>query len=216
MDELREAAESYYNSVPQEMKKQADRFFNRMKPNRYNKVRREDFMARMREIDQLRMRNEEFFNRVNKDRSGKLSFWDAMTVFYIIRSGMPFCAGCGKLITSMYFTCVKCFDRDGCTFDVCVRCFKDRQYQHRHTEFLDNFVLLKCKRTAALSNPASTSRPRPVNPPVSTHNAIVPANPRRGNVRYFSSFAELLIEILYKKFICFDCFYIFLEIFTIV
>ncbi|XP_022741766.1 uncharacterized protein LOC111293216 [Durio zibethinus] len=124
-----------------------------MKPNRDNKVRSENFMAMMHEIKQFRMMNGEFFNLLNKDGSGKLSFWDVMTVYYIINSDRPFCNGrCGKFITSTYFTCVKFFERDDCTFDVCVRCFKDFQYQHRHAEFLDSFVLLKSKRTAALSN----------------------------------------------------------------
>ncbi|XP_034684923.1 uncharacterized protein LOC117913913 isoform X2 [Vitis riparia] len=70
-----------------------------------------------------------------------------MTLFYILKSGRPFCEGCGEFMSGVFFTCVKCFDdHSRSCYSVCLKCCESTDIVHEHQEFLDNFALLEAKR----------------------------------------------------------------------
>ncbi|KAE9452984.1 hypothetical protein C3L33_15116, partial [Rhododendron williamsianum] len=100
----------------------------------------------MREEGHIKMSNRHFFEELDIDGNGTLEFMEVMALYYIIKSGRPFCGGCDKFIPGMYFTCSKCFENGKPLFCVCSECFKDELYVHEHDQFLDNYALLEAKR----------------------------------------------------------------------
>ncbi|KAK3404432.1 hypothetical protein EUGRSUZ_K00744 [Eucalyptus grandis] len=71
---------------------------------------------------------------LNACGTGKLSFDEAITVFYIATSARPLCDGCRCLTPGMFFTCVKCFKDTGEaeTFNLCSDCFSHGNHTHPH------------------------------------------------------------------------------------
>ncbi|KAL7220022.1 hypothetical protein ACSBR2_012979 [Camellia fascicularis] len=104
----------------------------------------------------------EMFKALDMNRDGSLDFKEVMGLYYVIKSGRPFCGGCGKFIPGMFFSCSICFDNEDDKFCVCPKCFsnENKSYTHKHMpdRFLDNFGLLEAKRKMAMD----TRKPHPL------------------------------------------------------
>ncbi|XP_058203132.1 uncharacterized protein LOC131317616 isoform X2 [Rhododendron vialii] len=123
------------------------------------------------------MGSSQFFKELDNNNNGTLEFMEVMALFYIIKSGRPFCGGCGEFIPDMYFTCSVCFDSGNDLFCICSNCFQRNDFSHHHSQFLDNYALLEAKRMqgiATCSNqPEPSSSVTITEEPTSTTNAVV-------------------------------------------
>ena len=75
-----------------------------------------------------------------------LSERHGLTMYYIIKSGRPYCDGCGVFLMGLFFTCLNCFESSHTTFDLCSACYRGRRFVHPHAAILDNYILLTHKR----------------------------------------------------------------------
>ncbi|KAL5542388.1 hypothetical protein UlMin_010098 [Ulmus minor] len=160
MEELRQMALAYNSAATQEIKDLVQEFYKEMDPEGNGHVKFKEFSAYMEMNGCENLSSDEFFDLLKHPGDEGLSRDNVITLFYIINSKRPVCGGekCGKFVTGMYFTCVKCFDGSGSTFSVCPYCFDAKQYKHVHKEFLDPMVILHLKRELAINKKSSTSR----------------------------------------------------------
>nr|GME11960.1 tetratricopeptide repeat protein 16 [Ipomoea batatas] len=52
------------------------------------------------------------------------------------------CDVCAKLLLGFYLCCTKCEIYKGCNYNLCVKCFYGRTFQHNHDSFADNHSVL--------------------------------------------------------------------------
>ncbi|KAL6185193.1 hypothetical protein ACLB2K_041327 [Fragaria x ananassa] len=94
------------------------------------------------------------FRAMDKNGDGVLDFEEAITFYYVLCNyRMVGRDGCkDSLLTGLYFTCVDCFDHNQTTtFDLCISCYRTRNYVHQHCNFLDNYALLRTKAAYMVS-----------------------------------------------------------------
>ena len=150
MEELLKTAQIYYKSSSTDLKELAHKFFKSLDFDGDEKVSLHEFLGFMREEGHKKMSNRHFFKELDKDGSGTLEFMEVMALYYIIKSGRPFCEGCNTFIPGMFFTCTECYENIPDSFSLCPDCFNNGQYIHDHKQFLDNYALLEAKRKEAI------------------------------------------------------------------
>ncbi|XP_028094446.1 uncharacterized protein LOC114294511 [Camellia sinensis] len=151
-----EIAEIYFNTSSENLKQLIEDFFNSMDEDHDKKVSLSEFLNNMKEEGLVKAENPpEMFKALDVNHDGSLDFKEVMALYYVIKSGRPFCGGCGKFIPGMFFSCSICFDNEDDTFSVCPMCFsngnKSYIHQHKPIHFLDNFALLEAKRKVAMA-----------------------------------------------------------------
>ncbi|XP_028108584.1 uncharacterized protein LOC114307375 [Camellia sinensis] len=109
----------------------------------------------MRDEGHHKMNNRHFFELLDREGNGSLKFMEVMSLYYIIKSGRPFCEGCDEFIPGMFFTCSECFENGtNNPFCVCPMCFENERFihpSHKSNLFLDNYTLLEAKRQSAMA-----------------------------------------------------------------
>lgn len=105
MINLSKIAKSHRAASP-EVKSMAEDFFGSMDADGDWRVEIEEFLSFVREQGYAHMHNNTFFKELDIDGNGSLGFWEVMTLYYIIKSGRPFCGRCGDFIPGIYFSCV--------------------------------------------------------------------------------------------------------------
>ncbi|THG05621.1 hypothetical protein TEA_000806 [Camellia sinensis var. sinensis] len=132
MEELLKTAGIYYNSSSANLKQLAREFFKSL-----------DFD------------NDAKSASMSSSGNGSLKFMEVMSLYYIIKSGRPFCEGCDEFIPGMFFTCSECFENGtNNPFCVCPMCFENERFihpSHKSNLFLDNYTLLEAKRQSAMA-----------------------------------------------------------------
>ncbi|XP_022760905.1 uncharacterized protein LOC111307150 [Durio zibethinus] len=161
MEELHEIANAYFEVASRDIKEEARKFFNKLDSNMDGKVSLHEYLGFMRQEKYQNLRSSDLFKQLCRGKSETLEFMDVVTLYYIIRSGRPFCDGCNQFIKDTYFCCIECFDSSNENYCLCCQCFKSKNYitgsqSHRH-QFVDNFALLELKR-AAVSNKGKRER----------------------------------------------------------
>ncbi|KAL1561679.1 hypothetical protein AAHA92_04354 [Salvia divinorum] len=152
VEEVREIAKSYYDSATPQVQEQAKHFFNSMDLDGNGEINLVEFLSFMREEGYFKqMRSSSFFEMLDASGRGTLAFMDVITLYYIIKSGRPFCDSCSQFIPGTFFSCAACFNRPGDSFSVCRSChLKTKSYDHSHDGgaalFLDNFTLLQAAK----------------------------------------------------------------------
>ncbi|KAL7251375.1 hypothetical protein ACSBR1_013253 [Camellia fascicularis] len=133
--------------------KLAQEFFNALDKDGDGKVQIHEFLGFTREQGLTKMSNRHLFDTLDKDGNGSLDFLEVMCLFYIVKSGRPFCGGCGCFIPDIFFTCTKCFHNEEGSFCLCTTCFHKNCFQHKHGQnyFLDNFAMLEMQRLQAVA-----------------------------------------------------------------
>ncbi|XP_047951264.1 uncharacterized protein LOC125196697 [Salvia hispanica] len=168
VEEVREIAKYYYESATPKVKEQAKHFFRSMDLDRNGRINLEEFLSFMRQEGYKQMRSNSFFNMLDTSGRGTLAFMDVITLYYIIKSGRPFCDSCSHFIPGTFFSCVECFNQLGDSFIVCRPCHKSKSYDHNHHAlFLDNFTLLQATKPHL---PKNTST-------ITTNQEAAPAEP---------------------------------------
>ncbi|CAL5337352.1 unnamed protein product [Camellia sinensis] len=163
-----EIAEIYFNTSSENLKQLIEDFFNSMDEDHDKKVSLSEFLNNMKEEGLVKAENPpEMFKALDVNHDGSLDFKEVMALYYVIKSGRPFCGGCGKFIPGMFFSCSICFDNEDDKFCVCPKCFsnENKSYTHKHMpgHFLDNFALLEAKRKMAMDTrkpPPSPEEPK--------------------------------------------------------
>ncbi|WOH15754.1 hypothetical protein DCAR_0935298 [Daucus carota subsp. sativus] len=123
------------------------------------------------------------FQILDIDKSEGLDFWEVMTLYYIIKSGRPFCWSCQKFITAVYFVCVNCFEKSAAPVYLCPGCYEACKYRHSHgplpPQFLDNYTILEAHRVSSLAKSPSIANMSALPPATTAYSsssqAIVPA-----------------------------------------
>ncbi|XP_047951141.1 A-agglutinin anchorage subunit-like [Salvia hispanica] len=159
VEEMRGIAKSYYDSATPQVKEQAERFFNSMDLDGDGEINLVEFLAFMRQQGYYKqMQNNSFFKMLDTSGRGTLAFMDVITLYYIIKSGRPFCDSCHRFIHGTFFSCLECFNQLGDSFSVCPPCHKSKSYDHNHHAlFLDNFTLLQATKPHLPNTTSSTT-----------------------------------------------------------
>ncbi|KAG5560450.1 hypothetical protein RHGRI_003685 [Rhododendron griersonianum] len=192
MKDLVRTATLYYNKSSADIKEAARNFFKSLDQNNDEKVSLHEFLGFMWDEGHVKMSSSQCFKELDNDNNGTLEFMEVMALYYIIKSGRPFCGGCKQFIPGMYFTCSVCFDDNGNDlFCVCPNCFQAENYSHHHTQFLDNYALLEAKRMQGIATCSNQHKPSSsvtiTEEPTSTTNAIVPYEPPKPQWRHLAS-----------------------------
>ncbi|KAG9148774.1 hypothetical protein Leryth_018095 [Lithospermum erythrorhizon] len=154
MEELHEIASAHIKGGPEELQEASEEFFDALDTDGDGEIDYEEFMSFMEEGGGYpRDLCEALFDQLDEEEDGTLDFDKISTLFYILKSGRPFCDACDNFIPGVYFTCVTCFQRPGQSFDVCLRCYKRRRWEHYHRDgvcFVDCFAMLHGMRESML------------------------------------------------------------------
>lgn len=161
MEELHDIATAHYEAGNRKVQELAHEFFDSMDTDGDGHVDLPEFLIFMRQEGYAHLGNPHFFNELDRDGDGSLDFFEVMTVYYIIKSGRPFCSWCGNFIPGIFFSCAECYKSPRGSFNLCRVCYGSKKCSHNHNgraQFLDNFTLLETK---ASSSVPQTSRPNP-------------------------------------------------------
>ncbi|KAI7747603.1 hypothetical protein M8C21_019119 [Ambrosia artemisiifolia] len=173
----------YYQASTDNLQKLARDFFSAMDHDGDGKIDLNEFMEFMKEEGYSQMTNPFIFNQLDLDGNGTLDFVEVMTVYYIIKSGRPFCDFCKKFIASTYLTCVACLeDPNSQPFYLCLDCYIMQKCDHTHnnlSRFVDNYSLLEAMTKLKFGNElrSSDSRSRPLE----TDSVLVTDKPCSGD-----------------------------------
>ncbi|XP_047957129.1 uncharacterized protein LOC125202728 [Salvia hispanica] len=194
MEELHVIAKAHYRAGSPQVKKLAREFYKSMDTDGDGQVDLSEFIAFMKHEGYSFMQNRSFFDKLDLDNRGTLDFYDVMTLYYIIRSGRPFCDCCAEFIPGIFFSCVDCFKNPKTSFHLCCDCYQMRKCNHNHdgrSQFLDNYAFLQAMRDPELAHASGVNsneaRNRPTNSMfplqhegtvVMIENAIVQAPPK--------------------------------------
>ncbi|XP_047955572.1 uncharacterized protein LOC125201479 [Salvia hispanica] len=154
MEELREVAKAHYHSSPPHVQALAHKFYRSMDSDGDGRVDVSEFLDFMRHEGYSCMENPCFFDDLDVDRNGTLDFFEVMTLYYIIKSGRPFCDCCDKFIPGLFFSCVECYKNGRSSFDLCRDCYGKGRCDHNHggrVHFLDNHTLLQAMKDSTLA-----------------------------------------------------------------
>ncbi|KAL4576721.1 hypothetical protein LXL04_012819 [Taraxacum kok-saghyz] len=209
MEELSKVAMGYYQASSDHLQKLARDFFAAMDNDGDGKIDQREFLEFMRDEGYGQMTSPSFFHQLDLDNNGTLDFVEVMTVYYIVKSGRPFCDDCKKFITSTYLTCVGCLeDPVRGSFYLCLDCYIMQKCDHTHNglcRFLDNYSLLEAMTKSKLKEKISLdakSRPMETNsvpgkPPMSYNDhkwdpslAMVPVPYRPPHVHNYHSWSH--------------------------
>ncbi|KAL9994482.1 putative EF-hand domain-containing protein [Helianthus debilis subsp. tardiflorus] len=180
MEELSKIAMAYYQASTDHLQKLARDFFSAMDQDGNGTIDLKEFM---KDEGYSQMTNPFIFNQLDLDGNGTLDFVEVMTVYYIIKSGRPFCDYCRKFIVSTYLTCVGCLeDPKRPPFYLCLDCYIMQKCDHTHnnlSRFLDNYSLLEAMTKLKFGEElrSSDSRSRPLE----TDSISVPDKPHSGD-----------------------------------
>lgn len=162
MKEIRDAALAYYHNLSEEQKLVVYVFFQKWDTDG-------DGAITFKEFEQLFVCSGYQINRIfqDLDKNGdvRLDFEESVTLVYCLTNlRVISCGGCkAPFLKGLYFTCVDCFDHnETITFDLCTSCYGSCNYVHHHSNFLDNYALLRAR--AAYNNPGSTKQVRTYGP----------------------------------------------------
>ncbi|RVW99451.1 hypothetical protein CK203_038426 [Vitis vinifera] len=151
MEEIREAALAYYEAGTQEQRQLARAFFQTLDVDGDGIVSVQEFVDFLRGRGYRLLDNPSFFQALDRDGNGCLDFYEVLTLYYIIKSGRPFCDGCGVFLKGLFFTCLDCYESSHTTFNLCSACYRGKRFSHQHAAILDNYTLLTHKRTMTMS-----------------------------------------------------------------
>ena len=146
MEELAQAAKAAYENFSEKEKKQINEAFQSLDTNGDGKISLEEFMKHYQEYENDPKEKRKIFSLIDQNGDGNLQFREFLTLCHIISSGRRICDGCNELIKGLFFTCTYCrlnLNDTGNTYDLCIPCYHGRDFQHEHTEFLDNYTFLE-------------------------------------------------------------------------
>lgn len=146
MEEMREVAMAYYAKLPNDQKQLVWSFFKTLDGNGDGKVSIQEYSDFVKETGRSKFLTPNLFKLLDKNHDGTLDFEECVTIFYMIKSHrLVFCDGCGSYMLGIHFICVECYNVGKGTYDLCCSCYRNNNFNHVHSFFLDNYALLRAK-----------------------------------------------------------------------
>ncbi|KAK3409680.1 hypothetical protein EUGRSUZ_J01776 [Eucalyptus grandis] len=97
-------AKAYFDAAAENVKRLAQDFVTEMDHDHDSVMCLSEFLSFTKIKGDGRISNPYLFKELNASGTGKLSFDEAITFFYIAMSARPLCDGCGCLALGMFFT----------------------------------------------------------------------------------------------------------------
>ncbi|KAK9287651.1 hypothetical protein L1049_016088 [Liquidambar formosana] len=174
IQEIREAVLAYYKAAAEEHQQLAREFFESMDANGDGKVSLHEYLQFLRERGYTHFKSRNFFHELDRNHDGTLDFDEVLCLYYIIKTERPFCDGCAVFLKALFFTCAECYDKgSSCSFNLCSKCFGNRDFNHQHNTIVDNYLLLARKREKPTVVQSTTSRYTQAQPTPSTSTQLV-------------------------------------------
>ncbi|KAJ9540057.1 hypothetical protein OSB04_026563 [Centaurea solstitialis] len=163
MEELMVIAKAYYQASSDHHQQLARDFFGAMDHDGDGKIDQKEFIEFLISEGYAQMTRPSFFKQLDLDGNGTLDFFEVMTLYYILKSGRPFCDKCNMFIPNTYFTCAGCLEEgSGVSLHLCLQCYTAQKCDHAHnglSRYVDNYslldVMLKSNLSTARSRPSS-------------------------------------------------------------
>ncbi|KAG6737472.1 hypothetical protein POTOM_058996 [Populus tomentosa] len=98
MEEIRRAAEAYYENLSDEKKRNARFSFNEMDKNGDGKINLDEYAEYLKK-DNTVLTHPSLFTALDKDGNGSLDFKETIVLYYIMQSGRAlFCQSCNTFL----------------------------------------------------------------------------------------------------------------------
>nr|GMD75434.1 Ca2+ sensor (EF-Hand superfamily) [Ipomoea batatas] len=139
MDKLARIAKAHHKAASREIKNAADTFCRNMfrqAGNGQSRLTQNDYLAVMIKMRYPQYADRELFQMLAKD-GNHMTMSEALTLYYIVLSGRPFCSGCEHFIPDMFFCCSKC---PAAKYALCLGCYESEAYlrHKRNKHFGEN------------------------------------------------------------------------------
>ena len=156
MEEIRRAAEAYYENLSDEKKRNARFSFNEMDKNSDGRINLNEYVEHLKKDNNTLLTHPSLFTALDKDGNGSLDFKETIVLYYIMQSGRAIiCQSCKTFLAGTYFSCSECFFNDSVSsYEFCCECYGDKKFTHNDGHiFCDNYTLLCQSRSATQAAP---------------------------------------------------------------
>ncbi|XP_063941638.1 uncharacterized protein LOC108202421 isoform X4 [Daucus carota subsp. sativus] len=127
MANLRQFVITQYQAAPRQVKNMAQQFFNAMDRDGNKSVDYSEFKFFLVSEGLEYYAGRNLFMMLDGDGNRGLDFWEVMTLYYIIKSGRPFCFSCDIFLSGVYQVCNMC--RGGPSY-ICNNCQQGHLAEH--------------------------------------------------------------------------------------
>ncbi|KAH8480922.1 hypothetical protein H0E87_030982 [Populus deltoides] len=162
MEDIRRAAEAYYENLSDEKKRNARFSFNEIDIDGDGRINLHEYVEYLKKDNNTVLTHPSLFTALDKDGDGSLDFEETIVLYYIMQSGRAlFCKCCDTFLADVYFSCFQCFclDESPSTYDLCCACYGGKRFTHHDDAvFWDNYTLLSQSRSLALEAPVQKRR----------------------------------------------------------
>ncbi|KAI8566554.1 hypothetical protein RHMOL_Rhmol02G0049700 [Rhododendron molle] len=149
MEEMREAAMAYYANMSKDQQKTLVSFYKSIDANGNGEVSIQEYLDSLVKKGHNLGLHTNLFKLLDKNDHGTLDFEESVTFFYMLTSNrLVICAGCQSYLWGLHFLCIKCHKVDKeKTYDLCCSCYRNKNFTHAHSCFMDNYALLRNARS---------------------------------------------------------------------
>ncbi|KAI8003455.1 hypothetical protein LOK49_LG08G02581 [Camellia lanceoleosa] len=128
---------AYYANLSSEQQFQAWNLYKQLDSDGDETVRVQDYSDFLKDKGYLKKVPPNLFmnlfSMLDKNGDGTLDFEDYITLYYMIEGRGIWCYdGCGVMLWGINLVCVKCYKASGTTYELCCRCFQNRNFKHQH------------------------------------------------------------------------------------
>ncbi|KAG5554149.1 hypothetical protein RHGRI_011878 [Rhododendron griersonianum] len=144
---------TYYANMSIGQKQAVQNFYKSLDANGDGKVTSQEYLDALRKagLNQTSLPSN-LFQVLDENNDGTLDLEECVTFYYMITGQrLVSCDGCGSYMLGLHFLCVECYRvSKEKTFDLCGSCYRNKNFNHAHSYFLDNFALLRTQLPAVL------------------------------------------------------------------
>ncbi|KAF7150130.1 hypothetical protein RHSIM_Rhsim02G0046300 [Rhododendron simsii] len=139
---------AYYANMPKDQQKKLLKFYKSLDKDGDGKVSIHEYMDFLVRKGLTQHVPPNLFKLLDKDGGGTLDFEESITLFYMFTcSRLVICDGCQSYLWGVHFLCVKCYNADKVkTYNLCCSCYRNKNFTHEHSSFMDNYALLRAVR----------------------------------------------------------------------
>nr|GME14871.1 Ca2+ sensor (EF-Hand superfamily) [Ipomoea batatas] len=181
MEKLGRIAKAHHKAASQKIKNAADDFCRSMfrQAGNGHSLTQNDFLAVMMKKGYPQYADRDLFQMLAKD-GNHMTMSEALTLYYIVLSGRPFCSGCEHFIPDMFFCCSKC---PAAKYALCLGCYESEAYlrHKRNKHFGENDVFFL--DYTVLHNGCYSAAPTPQSPNLYTYDEPRPDEPTNAIVK---------------------------------
>ncbi|KAF7115348.1 hypothetical protein RHSIM_RhsimUnG0058300 [Rhododendron simsii] len=141
MEEMRGAAMAYYANMSNDQQQMVLGFYESLDTNGDGKVGVQEYLDFLEQKGySKRHMPPNLFKLLDENNDGTLDFEECHR--------RVLCDGCQSYLWGLYFVCVDCYNvGTGATYELCCSCYRNKNFSHAHSSFLDNYALLWTNRS---------------------------------------------------------------------